>query len=316
MLSRQATRAPRRSRERWTDVKVKNTLLACLISLALLCASLLPAYAATEYHSGIFTYALRTDGTAEITGVTFEEGQTRLDIPEQLDGHAVTSIGYYAMGNYADLQSVTLPETLTEIGNGAFSLCRALTDINLPGGLKKIDTAAFFGCSSLKSVVIPQGVASIGNTAFRQCVSLESVSIPDSVTSIGKMAFFDCGSLSWIVLPQSIDSIGDLALGYYLDGEAQADAAFLVIGGSAAQSYAENNGLMYREALPYSTGDVNLDGKINIRDVAAIARHAAYFMQLTGEQYFAADTDGNGVVDINDATHLQRYLAEFEIILG
>ena len=297
-------------------MKVKNTLLACLISLALLCASLLPAYAVTEYRSGIFTYALRTDGTAEITGVTFEEGQTRLDIPEQLDGHTVTSIGYYAMGNYADLQSVTLPETLTEIGNGAFSRCRALTDIKLPGGLKKIDTAAFFGCSSLKSVVIPQGVASIGNTAFRQCISLESVSIPDSVTSIGKMAFFDCGSLSWIMLPQSMDSIGDMALGYYLDGEAQADQTFLVIGGSASQSYAENNGLSYREALPYSTGDVNLDGKINIRDVTAVMRHAACFMQLKGEQYFAADTDGNGVVDINDATHLQRYLAEFEIILG
>lgn len=59
-------------------------------------------------------------------------------------------------------------------------------------------------------------------------------------------------------------------------------------------------------------GDANGDGKVNVRDVTAIQRHASESELLTGDKLTAADVDGNGVVDIKDATAIQRYLAEFE----
>ena len=63
-------------------------------------------------------------------------------------------------------------------------------------------------------------------------------------------------------------------------------------------------------------GDVNEDGKINIRDVAAIQRYLANFGTLTLAQLMAADTDGDGSVTVDDATWLQMYLAEYDVVLG
>ena len=63
-------------------------------------------------------------------------------------------------------------------------------------------------------------------------------------------------------------------------------------------------------------GDVNMDGRVNIRDVTAIQRHVAEYAPLTEEQLALADTNGDGTVNIQDATHLQMYLAEFDVALG
>ena len=65
-----------------------------------------------------------------------------------------------------------------------------------------------------------------------------------------------------------------------------------------------------------SIGDINLDGKITIRDVTTIQRHIAELEVFTDDQLALVDTNGNGAVDINDATHLQKYLAEFNVALG
>ena len=70
------------------------------------------------------------------------------------------------------------------------------------------------------------------------------------------------------------------------------------------------------EEPDYVVGDVNEDGKINIRDVAAIQRYLANFGTLTLAQLMAADTDGDGSVTVDDATWLQMYLAEYDVVLG
>ncbi len=69
--------------------------------------------------------------------------------------------------------------------------------------------------------------------------------------------------------------------------------------------------------VSYKTGDTNLDGNINVRDVTAIQRHLAELARFTDEQLALADTNGDGSIDIIDATHLQKYFAEFDgIVLG
>lgn len=87
------------------------------------------------------------------------------------------------------LENVTLPDTLTSLGNGAFNGCKALEEINLPKGLTEIGREAFNGCESLKEAIIPSGVTKIPDFAFTGCLALEKVELPEGITSIGEYAF-------------------------------------------------------------------------------------------------------------------------------
>ena len=105
--------------------------------------------------------------------------------------------GFYGgTGDYKKLISVTIADSVTSIGQGAFLECESLTTIRLPNGLTEIPSSAFNGCKSLTSITIPDGVTSIGDLAFNGCESLNNVIIPESVSSIGKYAFASCSSLT------------------------------------------------------------------------------------------------------------------------
>ena len=90
----------------------------------------------------------------------------------------------------------TIPDSVTSIGNMAFSGCRKLTDIIIPDSVTSIGNLAFGWCTGLTSVTIPNSVISIGNSTFWGCANLTSVMIPNSVTSIGDYAFSSCINLT------------------------------------------------------------------------------------------------------------------------
>ena len=106
------------------------------------------------------------------------------------------------------IQSVVIPESVTKIGESAFSDCSSLTSVTIPEGVTEIGERAFYGCSSLTSVTIPEGVTRIGDWAFKGCSSLTSVTIPESVTRIGDKAFYGCSSLTSVDLLCIVDSVG------------------------------------------------------------------------------------------------------------
>ncbi|MBF1612639.1 MAG: leucine-rich repeat domain-containing protein, partial [Prevotella sp.] len=93
----------------------------------------------------------------------------------------------------------------------AFSYCRALTSVTIPNSVTEIGGGAFVGCSSLTSVTIPNSVTTIGEEAFTNCSSLTSVNIPNSVTVIGEKAFRDCTNLQKVNIGNSVKTIGTLA---------------------------------------------------------------------------------------------------------
>jgi hypothetical protein len=93
---------------------------------------------------------------------------------------------------------VTIPNSVTSIGGGAFYYCTGLTSVTIPNSVTSIGDNAFTYCTSLTSVAISNSVTSIGGGAFYKCRGLTSVTIPNSVTSIGEWAFNGCSGLTSI----------------------------------------------------------------------------------------------------------------------
>lgn len=109
------------------------------------------------------------------------------------------------------LTSVTIPNSVTKIGNSAFSGCSALTSVTIGNSVTSIGDHSFSRCDKLTSITIPNSVTSIGYGAFRYCSELTSITIPNKVTSIGHSTFSDCRGLSSVTIGSSVTSIDDYA---------------------------------------------------------------------------------------------------------
>ena len=119
----------------------------------------------------------------------------------------VTSIGKYAFSQFTALASVTIPSTVTSIGDAAFKGCRTIEHIEIPEAVKSIGSTAFEQCYSLESVKIPNGVTMIEPATFMNCKSLNSVSLPKTLVTIGSSSFADCSSLQSIIIPEGVTDI-------------------------------------------------------------------------------------------------------------
>ena len=105
-------------------------------------------------------------------------------------------IAAYAFDGCKNLKSVTIPDSVTNIGHSAFFGCKSLKSVTIPDSVTSIGSLAFYGCKSLKSITIPNSVTSVGNDAFEDCTGLTSVTIPDSMTDIVDWAFSGCTNLT------------------------------------------------------------------------------------------------------------------------
>ena len=103
--------------------------------------------------------------------------------------------------------TVTVPDSVTEIGEGAFANLNGLKTIIIPGTVKRIGSSAFAYNATLENVIMQEGVEEIGNNAFQSCSNLKNVDLPSSLISIGVQAFLYCHSLQKVEIPSKIKTI-------------------------------------------------------------------------------------------------------------
>lgn len=151
---------------------------------------------------------LTNNGTLTITGCNASGGV--LTIPATINGLPVTSIGDEAFnGNF--LTGIFMPNTVTNIGAGAFGNCAKLRSLTIPANVKTIGPGAFGHCDSLAAVSIPNSVQILGYSAFYQCISLTNVTVGYGITNLDDYVFYGCSSLSSITIPNSVVRIGTSA---------------------------------------------------------------------------------------------------------
>ena len=187
-------------------MKVKKWLLGLVTfaAMAVLCA----VCAGAETY-GDYEYYVRDDGTVEITD--YNGSAEKVDIPAEINGKSVTSIGNGAFKDCTSLVNITIPDSVTGIGFNAFYGCTSLTNITIPNSVTSIGDSAFYDCASLTSITIPDSLTNISTSTFSGCTSLTNITISDSVASIGEYAFYGCISLTSITIPNSVTEIGIFA---------------------------------------------------------------------------------------------------------
>ena len=136
-------------------------------------------------------------------GFSYNSCLTTVKIPE-----SVKNIGEGAFYEARALESISIPESVTELRTGIFTRCSSLTDVSLPDSLIRIDDAAFGLCVRLESINIPDSVEYIGISAFWACSNLSSVKLPDGLKKIDDMTFAYCRALESLDIPSSVEKIG------------------------------------------------------------------------------------------------------------
>ena len=119
----------------------------------------------------------------------------------------ITDVGIYSFSGCTNLESVEWGDSITGIASRTFNECSALKNVTIPANTDEIGSAAFKGCGSLESIIIPEKVEIVYGSSFDKCVNLKEVTFLGDDTVINSNVFSNCESLSKVVLPKNLKSI-------------------------------------------------------------------------------------------------------------
>ena len=157
------------------------------------------------------TTAILSDGLETIGKNAFMGSHlASITIPD-----SVTTLGNSAFENCKDLKEVTIPANVTSIGDYCFTICGNLEKVTFASNdnLKTLGGQSFAQCKSLKSIKIPTSVTELGYGSFAHCEALETADITSKITEIDVCMFEDCTSLKSVYIPASVKKIGSSVFG-------------------------------------------------------------------------------------------------------
>lgn len=121
------------------------------------------------------------------------------------------AFGNDVSGNRLNLETISIPNTCSLIGDWAFYKCQNLKKVDIPeNSVSRIGDFAFSECKSLSDLVLPNGVTSLGESAF-QNAGIKHITLSNNLLSIGDFAFLYCKELEGIVIGDGLETIGESA---------------------------------------------------------------------------------------------------------
>ena len=145
----------------------------------------------------------------EATVISADKAITDANILETVKGYPVRHIAAGAFAGCKKLWTVTVPESVTDIGEDAFQDCVALVNVELPESLEEIGGYMFKNCTKLSHIDLPEGLTEISEGMFENCQILWRIAIPSTVREIGDGAFYKCLMLKSFTLPSGLKRIGE-----------------------------------------------------------------------------------------------------------
>jgi hypothetical protein len=266
---------------------------------------------------------------SSVDGVLYNKDKTVIEIyplGKTADSYKILStvkeIGSFCF-HQSGLKSVTIPESVTEIGSSAFSKMENLESISIPDSVTKIYSYAFYGCTNLKNVRISRNLEKIEDSVFMRCKAIEDIVIPKSVDYISTNSFSECTNLKRIAfLNKNIDFADTIELKNINDAKSivnnSVDKAnnysytgvVSGFGNSTTKEYAEVTGYEFKNLM---LGDVNDDGYVNSADAVIVLRY--YANSIINKTYDGfidedmADVNFDGKIDSVDAVRILVYYA-------
>ena len=190
------------------------------------------------------------------------------------------------------VRKISIPSSVTKIGNSAFGKCTNLSSITLPSGVKNIGSSAFSGCKSLTSITLPSGVENVEIYTFNGCESLKSITLPSDLKQIREYAFNHCNSLTSIYAfmkkPCEIQETT-------FDNETIINATLYVPKGSLLDYWDDNQ---WKKFMNIEEFDATSIGSLNTNanDVQEVSRYSDNGQRLN------SPTKGLNIVKYNNGT--------------
>ncbi len=193
----------------------KIALFVCTV----LCVNVLMAQ--VQFVIGDLTYSVINSNEVEVVNcvdtidavnipATVTYNETTYTVTKITGG--INSVGCYIPTFYLKtrLTKVSIPETVTTIGEEAFCYCEALETIDIPNSVVSLGERAFYRCTSLRSVNVGSGLTYISKQCFQFCQNLIQINLGVNITEIRDYAFQSCYSLPSITFPASLTRIGGM----------------------------------------------------------------------------------------------------------